>query len=514
MTVSILKTLATLPSGELGADLDTGELSGYLGKHCNQQADRDRCERHRLRDELYRDGGVNHMTQVVDEIFTDAEVKALRKKWVKHARFNNALKRVVNELSTLYKAPATRRVGGSDDNQAKYKAVLDAIHMDEQALEINRLYNLHRALLVGFRVRLNPDGTREAVLDIATPSVVRAVLHPNDSKLVIGWLIRVSHRSVRGAERPAAWALWTDHERALLDDQMCVVPGSWKEHGFGVCPWVPVVRHPSQAGFWPGEEGEDLVAAQVAIWFANICMLKEMKSATNQTVYTGDTAGMARGQGSDTERPIEAPEGVVVSTVDMSMDLPMFGGVAEHVFDGAANNYGIAPAIRKHQGVQSAEAREVIRMPLREQRVEQEVPFRDFERRLARVKAAVLAVDDPEKAFDPDGWGMDFGDSQTPLTPSERQTLFEKARTLGLDNTVDYIMRLNPDLTFDQAKEVVLHNIEVELWRNQAMRPMQAISGGSGSTPPIAAVPNPSADPPQKPQDGGDSGVADQQRAS
>lgn len=493
MTVTILQALATLPSGEQGVILDMSELARHLSDNYNSQAERDRNARHALRDQLFRDGGVAYMKNVVADQFTDEKVRELRQKWVPHARFNNALKRVVGELSTLYKTPAKRTVSGVAD-QVKYKEVLNLIHMDEYALEVNRLYNLHRAVLVGFRVRMNPDGTRVPVMDIATPSVVRAIVHPNDNKFVIGWLIKTSYRSVRGADRPPAWQLWTDHERALLDDQMCVIPGTWKQHGFGVCPWVPVVRHPAQPGFWPGEEGEDLVAAAVSIWFAHVCMLKETKSATTQTIYTGETSQMARGQSADSETPIEAPEGVGVATVDMSMDLAMFRDTSEHVYDGVANNHGIAPAIRKHQGIQSAEAREIIRMPLAEQRAEQEVPFREWERHVStKVMPAVLRVDMPELCYDPAGWSMDFGDSQTPLTPKERLELFKMAREIGVDNTVAFVMRENPDLSFDQAKEFVLGNVEVELWRNIAMRPLQQISGSLGAETPAGGG-HPSAD--------------------
>ncbi len=426
------------------------------------------------------DGGLATMEALLGEIFADPDVREARKKWLKWARFNNAIKRVINELSTVYSEPAQREVGAEGDNE-KYQQVQELSRQPEQFIRINRLLNLHRALLVGFRVRELPNGDREPVIDIATPSIVRAVIHPNDPTQVVGWLIRVGHANFHHSDvdRVPSWVLETDHERVLFNDTGGMI-GQPTPHGFARSRWVSITRGPVMPGFWPGEEGEDLVAAQVAIWFANVCMLKETKSATNQTIYAGDVTGMARGQASDSEMPINAPDGVSVSTVDMSMDVGMFGRTADHILEGVANNYGMSAALIKHQGVQSAEARELMRVPIRELRREQQVPFRMFEKQFVEVQRMVLERDMPELAFSTDGWRVDFGEAQTPLTEREQLDLFEKQRQMGVANTVDFIRERNPDLNEDQAIEWMERNVAVEVIRNRLMRPLYAMNGALG----------------------------------
>lgn len=481
MSVSILKTLATLPSGEVYTDdLSVEQLGEYLRDYYDTQAEKDREARHRLRDELYCDGGVVAMAQLIDLIFVDREVADMRKRWIKHARFNNAIKRIVNELSSVYSEPAVREVEGDEDNR-RYQEVQRRCRQAEQFIRVNRMLNLHRAVLVGFRVRKLANGELEPVIDIATPSIVRAVMHPNDATQVVGWLIRVAHRNLHTTEndRRPSWVLETDYERAYLDETLHIL-GAPKPHGLDRCRWVPITRGPAMPGFWPGEEGEDLVAAQIAIWFANICMLKETKSATNQTVLSGDLTSMARGQAMDTETPIEAPEGVGVSTVDMSMDVKMFGATADHILEHAANNYGMSLSLIKHQSATSADSRELMRVPLRELRREQQVPLRAFEQQFVEVQAMVLRKDLPELAFKTDGWTIDFGEAQTPLSERETADLFEKQRQLGLTNTVDFLIEKNPDLTEEQALELLRRNVEMELERNRLMRPLVAINGALG----------------------------------
>ena len=478
MTISILQVLATLPSGKEGPALTTDELGHYLRTHCDTEHDKDRARRHTLREELYRDGGISHMEKLIEDTFKDKHVRDLRKQWVRYARFNNTLRRVVHELATVYTEPARRLVEGEPNNE-RYQRALDAVQMDERALEISRLLNLHRALVVGVRVRKLPDGTREPTLDIASPATARAVLHPNDSSVVVGWMIRTSYRSARETNLPA-WTLWTDHESIQLRENLTPI-GDPEPHAFGVCPWTPVTLGPSAPGFFPGHEGEDLVAAHIAIWFNNVLLLKESKSATKQGVISGDGALTARGQAADSEVPTELADGQSVTTIDLSMDLSLFRATADHVLTHAGLNYGLPPSVLMHQGVQSAEARELQRIPLKELRRQQQVPLRRFERQLARALAGVFKEDLPDLAFDASTWRIQFAESETPLDPAAEHELFLKRRAAGLDNTIAALQRLHPGLTPEQALAELKKNILVETERNREMRPMEAISGSPGA---------------------------------
>lgn len=479
MTVSIFDVLATLPSGARGEPLTWDELGRYLARHCNTDTDKQRSADHALRDELYRDGGIAFMNTLIDKVFTDKRVRELRKAWVPYARFNNTIRRIVHELATVYSEHARRMVDPATDDA--YQEVLARVHIHERALEISRLLNLHRALLVGFRVRRLPDDTREPVLDVITPAGFRPVLHPNDNTLVVGWLVRTSYRSVRKSSLPE-WTLWTDHESVQLRQDMSPISETYVVHELGACPFVPVVLGAPAPGFWPGSEGEDMVAAHIAIWFNNILLLKESKSATTIPIVQGDGTRTARGQFADTEGNVELSEGQSVTTIDTSMDLQLFRDTTDHVMAHAGMNYGLPPAVLSHQGVQSAEARELMRMPLKELRRQQQVPLRRFERELAIVMALVLSIDLPALAFDPLGWRMEFAESETPLDPMSEQTLFEKRRAAGLDSTVRFYQRLRPGLTVAQAKAEIKTNIGDETWRNTVMRPLQAISGSLGAS--------------------------------
>lgn len=498
MTQPINVRLARLPDGRQGVPLSDDELGTYLKEHYGNEAEQERRERHRVRDELYRDGGVKYMCDVIDETFDNPKVRELRKKWVKHARFSNSLKRIVGEMSTVYAEPAVRRVGGSQENEARFKAIADAVKIDELLDYANRMLNLHRAVVLGPRVWRDPDDKPHVQIDVYTPTNLFALTDPVNTTQVIGWGIRVSFRTARSAwVREPVWQLWTDHEVLYLDDEFRPIAGSKREHGLGAMPLLPLSYNAEAIpGFWPGEEGEDLVAAQVSIWMSNVLLLKETKSATKMTMVTGDTSAAARGQPLDTDVPTEFPEGVSASAVDMSMDTKLFTDAGDHALSHAGANYGLSMAQLTHQGVQSAEARIVMNEPLRLIRRKQIKTFRTGERALATLMALVLSVDAPELGFEVVAWKQNFGEPQVLLSPTERLALFKEMRQAGLTSTVKfYRENIDTDATEEEAWEAIDQFIADETTRVAKMRVLQSLSGGMGeATPGTEVVTNQDAD--------------------
>lgn len=480
----IAQALAVLPGGQVSTTpLTSDEVGRYLADTYGTEAERCRRERHARRNNLYRDGGSDYMRSVIDRVFQDPEVRRLRKEWVDHARFSNSLKRIVNEVSTVYAEPAARLVGGSEENRVAFAQLVEEMKLDEVMDYANRMLNLHRAILLGPRVRDEGDGKRCVVVDVITPDQVIAVCDPNDPSRVIAWAIQVEYRSARRPDgwRPPAWQLWNDHESWLLDKDLRPI-GEPVPHGLGVCPLLPINYHAETiAGFWPGEEGEDLVAAQVAIWMANILLLKETKSATKQTTISGDVTTAARNQSMDTEVPSHFPEGVTASTVDMSMDTSLFTAAGDHALARVGNNYGLSMGALTHQGVQSAEARELMLEPLRHLRRRQIKTFRRVEKSLAQLIAVIARVDAPTLAFDAAGFRINFGEPQVLQTEAERLATFKERQALGVDNVIDFMRRQDPDLDEADAIASLRRNFWISTMRVVLMKDLMAISGQLGA---------------------------------
>lgn len=491
MTRPLVEVLATLPDGTSAPALELPELAKFLRDQIGTDAEAARNARHALRDAMFADGGDDHMATVITATFEDARVRDKRRAMIPHAKFSNCLKRIVGELSTVYAEPAVRSVGGTEDNRRRYADLVEAMDLDGQMDFVNQMLNLHRALFVAPRVSV--DGDRQTmVLDIATPATVRVLTSPIDRTKIVGVAVRVDMPMVRvpWARRPE-WQLWTDHEAMYLDRDMHPIAGTIEEHGLGMNRWIALsYRSTATPGFWPGSEGDDLVAARVTEWLSDILLIKETKSATKQPIVSGDASTMARNQAADSETPIEAPEGVTVTTIDMGTDPAQFIKTSDHVLERTGNNYGLSMATLTHQGVQSAEARELMLAPVRERRRKQIKIFRRFERELAKVMSAVAARYAPDLSFEVIDWAIDFGETQVLLSKKERLEIFATERAAGLTNTVEFIRRENPDVRSDaQALAILAENIAMETTRNLLMRPLQQISGSLGADTPSGTRP-------------------------
>jgi hypothetical protein len=106
----------------------------------------------------------------------------------------------------------------------------------------------------------------------------------------------------------------------------------------------------------------------------------------------------------------------------------------------------------------------------------------------------LIEGDLPDYAFDAEGWSIDFGEVQQPLTEQEKDVIFEKRRQLGLVSTIDEIKNRNPDIKTDEEAEAILkNNIKAETRRVIMMKSLMAASGSLGaSTENIAADGSPS----------------------
>ena len=482
----IRELLAEVPSGAQMPPLGWDSVTRWLrDKYANDPEQKARRKRAKRRQELYLSGGVAEMVQFVNEVFKNVDTRAKRREWVEKANFDNVIRRITHEGATTYSAPATRRVANDSDD--RYQDLQRRCRQNEVMRRLERLLMLHRHLLLGFRVR-EENTRRVPVTDVLIPDSFDAIAHPLDPTRVIAYriLIEPEGPNITG-RRPAS--MLVDDEAITTLDADCVPLGDEpsKPHGWSRMPWVLCSLEPPGTALLDNQTGEDLVAAHRAVWFENILLLKESKSATKLPVHIGDTTQSMRQQAADSEVAFEGPAGTVVTSIDLSMDLSLFRDTATHIRETTAGNHGIGPGQLKHEGVQSADARELMRVPLRELRLEQQGYLREVEREFAEVQSMVCAKDLQECAFDTAGWTIDFADTQTPLGESESLDVFEKKRRLGLVDTIEEMKARNPDLTDEMAWDLLEQRYANETKRNELMRPLQQISGSTGAEMPEGA---------------------------
>lgn len=434
------------------------------------------------RDEFYLGKGDKYIEDLIDAAFKDEDTRRLRKAMIPWAKHNNVIRRVASELATVYNEQARRSISGDDK---KYQDLVERSQLDSVMRDLDEKLVYHEDVWVQYRVSASD---LDPIVDLVTPANFWAVCDPFDATRLVAIIVDQTPRGSFPKTAPC-FRVWTSEDTFQLDAECRFITASYEQHNLKRLPGVLAsVKPPSTKGRLLAEcPAADLTAAHEAIWFINVLLIKETKSANKQTYHTGDTSSAVMGQTADTESDVVLPEGVTTQAVDRGMDLRQFIDTANHILETAAANHGLPPSVLHQRDASSGSEIHLRRIPIRELRKKRILIMRRIERAVAEVQAAINATDLPAYAFSTDGWAIDFGEVQQPLTEDEQDAVFEKRRQLGITDTIEEIRRRNPDIVSDdQAEELLKHHIEVETTRLVMMRTLQAMSGAMGTSTPDA----------------------------
>lgn len=452
------------------------------------------------RQEFYEGRGRPFMEKMIDRMFKSAKNRDRRKRVLDEANWNHVIARVVGDKATVYNEPAKRKA-----TDPKYRAFLEAMNLDEIMRELNRLLVLHEDVWVQYRVREtyrrrfdsagNPltvksqDNVessvfeRECIVDLVPPSLFWAIAAPGDPTQHIATLIDQAPPG-NCKETDPHYRLWTDDETVLFDKGMRFL--SVEAWPLGRMPgFIASMRPPNaKQRLLALSPASDLVAATKFAWFQAACLLKESASANKQTYVLGDTSSATMGQSGDTEDEAFLPEGVQVQALDRGMDTSIFRDNSDHAAERTATNHGVPPSL--YNGADAVSGAQVsLRMiPLRMLRQMQVLVMRRVERNLGSIQSMVNRVDNPELAFSMDGWGIDFGEVQQPLTAMESLLVFDQERRLLLTDTIEEVRRRDPDIPSDEAAfELIRLRVQNEIKRVELTQKLQKLNGGTSSAP-------------------------------
>ena len=437
------------------------------------------------RDAFYLGDGDKYIEELIDAAFKDPETRRLRKAMIPWAKHNNVIRRVSSELATVYNEPARRWL--STDDQT-YEEFTDLVDMDGMMRRLDEMLVYHEDVWVQYRVRkddLSPT------IDLVSPANFWAVADPTDTTSLAAIIVdQTPSGKVRTTD--PCYRVWCKDETFQLDQECRFIQSSLDPWPLGMLPGVLASAHP------PGAKqtllarcpAADLTAAHEAIWFINVLLVKETKSANKQTYHTGDTSQAVMGQSADTEYDVVLPEGVSTQAIDRGMDLNQFIETANHILETAAANHGLPPSVLHQRDAASGAEIHLRRIPIRELRKKRIPIMRRIERQIAVVQSQINKTDLPAYVFNPVGWGIDFGEVQQPLTEAEQDAVFEKRRQLGLTDTLEELRRRNPDLTDEAVRAELELHITNETLRVELMRNLMAMSGSAGQN-----TPDPNTDP-------------------
>jgi len=479
--MGLREDLGTLPSGNV-VRLSDDEITKFLrDKYIFSDGEKTRQKRSRNRLALYRDKGAGLIADMVTALFKNLKVRELRKELIAFAVFQNVSKRITNEISRVYASEALRSVSNGNEG---YQDVIRVSRQDRKMRALNRYVNFLNESLLWFDIRAG-----DPVLRVITPDKFYAISHPNDPTHHIGSIVAIESNGVSVSDSSPAYLVITGEEFFQLDKNGRMVAGSYSAHGLGLMPAILVHREEPEDRLLDSDSGEDLISAHLAVALLNVLMMKQSKSAERVAVASGDLSSTPNGQPMDSEVLQSFGEGISLQTLDMEGNGPdAYIRAARSVIKQIASNHGIPESVFDlSYAASSGFEIELKRAQLREVREDQILDYRPIERKLVAVQAEVLRAAGHPSRFDPSGWIVNFGSVQPPRSPKAMLEFFEQSRRMGLMNSADMMMKLNPEFSPEMAEKQLIINARVEASRVQLLRSL--------NVSPSASIDDPGQDP-------------------
>ena len=394
----------------------------------------------------------------------------------------NILKRVINQISSVYKEPAVRT---TDD--VRYQEILDSFDFDTIMKRINRYTNLFNECQIRVGVRFG-----KLALDILTPNNVSVIQNNLDPTIADAIYYQVSRVNTvkRGRKEDIIkyyyldiagnyyvmnqnWEVVEviyDADGEGLKGQEGVTPSPYGKDGQYIIPIVTFHRQFPDSDFWDTTSGQDLYNSTVLTGVKFTEFDYHFKySAFKQMYIIGDNIEVPVGQIMDAPTMLWLKgTGASAGTLDTQAKLKEMQDALVFQINSIINNYGISSdAWTLSVGEASGRALMIRNQALLESRQDQLSTYVRGEQDLFEL---IKTVNNAHAGFY--GWktisenaevATDFGEIEFPDEPAVELALDAQKLKMGLISLGQFYMKHNPDIKDekDAEKEIIKNLTEL-----------------------------------------------------
>jgi len=385
----------------------------------------------------------------------------------------NVFKRVVNQISMIYKADAQRALDVESD---RYEAIKKETDIDARMRKVNRLTNALNDVVVMVAVR---EG--RICYDIITPNVCTVIQDPDNPSKMDALVYRLTSVNTPSSAdlRYAYWDVNGNH--AILDGYFRTIsviysldgsqggaPYPYRDNGgaFVIPAVVSHHQHPEDS-FWDQDSGGDLYNAAVGIGWKMTLKDYYFKTASFKQIYViADELNVPNKQRLDPLTMLHLMgQNAEIGTLDLQIAIDKLDASIVADVNMIINNYGISADMWSLSVSEiSGRALKIRNMALLEQRQEQIPTYRQLETDLFEKTRIVNNAHAgwfgwkqiPENAI----FTVDFGEIEFPEDPVYEIDLEGKRLKSGIIGLGQFYQRFNPDITdVDEAEKAILENL-------------------------------------------------------
>lgn len=427
---------------------------------------------------LYRDQCIQDVSEAINNLYETDEYKRTLQRYVPYCVHENVAGRIVDEVASLYDRPALRLLPSDSD---QLRAEEQRLNLHELSQQRHRLLRVCNDLLVWQFTGI--DGKPK--LRNVTPDMFDAIPDPRDRLVEAGILIDAAPVSMAPdafRRNLPHYELWDDTHRYLINASGQLVDSMGKPtdaplvHGLARPPWALLHSEEPTTTLLESARGSDIESAHLSNALVNVMTLRLAKSqGENQPVLSGNVAAMMSGQSMNGERPLVLPPEVQASMLMMKTDPGHYLAIKRSIITGIAQRYGMSyEQFTMSEGSDggSGKAYAMRREKLTEIRLESRRRALIHERQILELLG-----------FNTAGLRVDYQEQAIPTDAVEEVALLREKMKLGLDSPVTYVMRKDPDLDRDGAKQFIADNLMDFSTLILAVRALNIPAGGDASNP-------------------------------
>lgn len=387
---------------------------------------------------------------------------------------SNVLKRIINEISLVYKQNAVRSYKVNDEDDERYKEILDQMPVDLTMQEVNRKTNLCNECLIYIVPRND-----KIDYDIITPDKVEVYQHREDPTKPAGIMFSKAYvDTINNTKiRKVYWdiegqhMIYDEHDNVLenLGNPYTDINNPEKT----ILPFVIFHKNYMIDSIWDRTSGNDLVSGtiQIGVLLTYLNYLMKVGSFKMLTFTGIDIKDIPQDLIFDPlfAKVIKDPSGQI-GTVDLQLALNVIWEIIYNKIGALANNYGLSlDNFKLTADAQSGYALKIKNLGIENIIEGQRKFYRYYENELFEKTKIVNNTIYKDKQIKDGGiFRIDFAETEYPESPFDirEQWLFDIK--MGAKSIFDYVKFVNPDIKNDEdAEKVISQNVEINNMVNE-----------------------------------------------
>ena len=435
-----------------------------------KEADELRMDEAQKKLDLYKDDYEEIIQDKMTELFTKANYDRMKY----HVnQTQNILKRVINEISMIYKAEPQRIVDPEND---RWSEIMKDNRLDLKLKKINRYTNLMNECLLKISYRGG-----KIVYDVIAPNICFVFQNDFDPTQADAIVYMMTWADTRG-KTTIEYHYWSvDGDYFVFNENFRLIRVVYsdideKEENYPyrdpktdlpILPFIVFHRQEPDCNFWDQDSGRDLYNGAVLTgvkmtlfdYYFKVCSFK-------QPYIIGDISNMPQDQIMDpmTALGVPAGEGASIGTLDIQINMDQLVKAIVFQINGLINNYGIsADQYTLRIPEMSGRALKIRNRALMELRQDQLPLYRNYEQEIF-YKTRIVNNAFPKfftKIPEDAEFMIDFGEIEFPEDPEDELRLDIKESRAGLMSPGQFYMKRNPDIKDEaEAEKRIGENIK------------------------------------------------------